>query len=108
MSLISPVYSATLVLGEVGLVEDLAVPLLDGGDAGGQDQRDSLHQGHGGDADDGLAGAAGQHDDAAAAADVAAGVEDVGRLALVVADVERQPGAGHARAGCIGRAAPSV
>ena len=53
---------------EVGLVEDLALPLLDGGDARGQDERRVLHEGHGGDADDGLAGAAGQHDDAAAAA----------------------------------------
>ena len=61
---------------------------------------DALHQRHGGDADDGLAGAAGQHDDAAAAADVAAGVEDVGRLALVVADVERQAGAARPSRRC--------
>ena len=43
-----------------------------------------------------------------AAADVAAGVEDVGRLALVVADAERQPARRDCRAAAIGSAAPSV
>ena len=105
---ISPVYSATSVVGQVGLVEDLAHPLLDGGDAGGEDQRRFLHERHGGDADDGLARAARQHDDAAAAAHVAAGVEDVGRVALVVADVERQAGAGHVAQLRSASAAPSV
>src|SRR5262249_48474847 len=74
-----------------GAVEDLAVPLLDGGDARGQNERLAPDQAHGGEADDGLASAAGQDDDAAAAAHVAAGVEDLAGLALVVADDEGQP-----------------
>ncbi len=84
-----------LVLGEVGLVEDFAVPLLDGGDAGGQHQRGALHHGHRRDADDGLAGPAGQDDDAAAAANVAAGIKDVGRFALIIAHDEGQPAPRH-------------
>src|SRR5439155_18397543 len=75
---------------EVGLVKDLAVPLLDGGDAGGQHQGRTLHLRHCRDTDNRLAGATGQHDHAGTAAHVSPGVEDVGRIALVVADVERQ------------------
>ncbi len=78
--------------GQVGLVEDFADPLFDGRDAGGEDQRRFLHHRHRVDADDGLARAAGQHDDAAAAAHIPAGVEDLARLALVIADHKRQPG----------------
>ncbi len=48
-----------LIVRQVGLVEDLAFPLLDGGDAGGEDQGGALHECHGGHADDGFAGAAG-------------------------------------------------
>ena len=75
---------------EVGLVEDLALPLLDGRGAGGQDQGLGLQRRHGRQADDRLAGAAGQDDDARAAADVAAGVEGVDGPLLVVADLKRQ------------------
>jgi hypothetical protein len=53
-----------LGLLQVGLVEDLAPPLLDGGDAGGQHQGGALHQRHARQADDRLAGAARQDDDA--------------------------------------------
>src|SRR5262249_27258286 len=67
---------------EVRLVEDLADPLFDGGDARGQHQRRFLHESHGGDADDGLAGPAGQDNDAAAAASVAPRVKNVGGFAL--------------------------
>ena len=66
-------------------------PLAHGHDVGASGSASgSCSRCHGADADDGLAGAAGQHDDAAAAAAVAAGVEDVHRLALVVAQGERQ------------------
>ena len=46
ISFVSPVYSATCSSREVGLVEDLALPLLDGRDARGQDQRVPLQQRH--------------------------------------------------------------
>ena len=72
-------------------------PLLDGGGAGGQDQRALLQERHGRDADDRLARAAGQHDHARAAPDVAAGVERVDGHPLVVADLERQARAGRPR-----------
>src|SRR5581483_3736801 len=91
--------------GEIGLVEDFAVPLLYRGDTGRQHERRALHESHGSDAHDGLAGPAGQDNDAAAATDVAAGVEDVGRLPLIVADREGQAGAAlHAQAERQGRA----
>ena len=79
-----------LIVGQIRFFKQLAPPLLDGHNAGGENQRGALEQGHGGQADHGLAGPAGQDDDAAAAADIAASVKDVGGLALVVADVKRQ------------------
>jgi len=54
------------ILGNAGLVQQLLLPLAEGGDVGGQDQGlggDSLHQGH---SHQGFARAAGQNDDAAA------------------------------------------
>ena len=53
-----------------------------------------LTQRHRGQADDRLARPTRQHDHAAAPAHVAAGIEDVGRVALVVADLKRQPRSG--------------
>ena len=77
---------------EVGLVEDLPLPLLDGGRAGGQDQGLGLERRHGRQADDRLAGTAGQDDHARAAAGVAAGVKGGDGPLLVVADLKRQAG----------------
>ena len=76
-------------LVEVGLVEDLATPLLDRRGAGGQDEGVLAQGGQRGDADDRLAGAARQDDHAGPAPDVAAGVEGVDGHPLVVADLER-------------------
>ena len=76
---------------EIGLVEDLAPPLLDGRHAGSQNQRRFLNQCHGRDADNRLAGTAGQDDDAATPLHIATRVKDIGRFTLIVADRERQP-----------------
>ena len=78
-------------LVEVGLVEDLAPPLLDGGGAGGQDEGLVCRAARAARPDDRLARAAGQDDHARAAPDVAPGVERVDGHLLVVADPERQP-----------------
>ena len=93
---------------EVGLVEDLALPLLDGGRAGGQDQGLGLERRHGGQADDRLAGAAGQDDHARAAAGIAAGVERGDGPLLVVADLKRQAASASTWRTAMGRAAPAV
>ncbi len=93
---------------EVGLVEDLALPLLDGGRAGGQDQGLGLERRHGREADDGLAGPARQDDHARAAAGVAAGVEGRDGPLLVVADLERPAGPAQPCGPPCGRAAPAV
>ena len=84
---------ADLVGAEVGLVEDLVAPLAECGDVGGEDEGLCLHLAHRADANDGLAGAAGQRDDARAAALGAARVEGVYRLDLVGAKAERSAAA---------------
>ena len=66
------VFGAAAVFGDLvgfegGFVEQLGDPLAYGGGGGRQDERGGARGGHGGDADDGFAGAAGQHNDAAAA-----------------------------------------
>ena len=76
--------------GQRGLVEDLADPLADGDRRGGQDQGRGLQTGERAQADDRLARAARQHDDAAAAARRTARIEDIDRFALVFAQPERQ------------------
>ena len=101
---------------DVGLVEDLALPLLDGGRAGGEDQGLGLERRHRGQADDRLAGAAGQDDHSRAASCVAAGVKGVDGPFLVVANLEtagpiasrtcsaeRQGGAGGVAGEVLGR-----
>src|SRR5262249_10847186 len=86
---------AHVLVPQVRLVEDLPLPLFDGRNAGGQDQRRLPNEGHGGKADDRLARAARQHDDSAATFHVAAGVKNVGRLPLVPTEGEGQPAAGR-------------
>ena len=57
-----------LVVGQIGLVQDFAVPLLDSSNTRGQDKGRTLDLGHGRDANNRFARAARQHDDAAAPA----------------------------------------
>ena len=66
-----------LRLVDIGLVEDLAPPLLHRGGAGGQNEGLGLKGGQRGQAHDGLARAAGKNDDARASLHVAAGVEGI-------------------------------
>ena len=80
---------------EVGLVEDLPLPLLDGRRAGGEDQGLGLEGPHRRQADDRLAGAAGQDDHARTASNVAAGVKRRDGPLLIVADAKRQAGTGR-------------
>ena len=75
---------------EVGLVQNLALPLLDGRRAGGQDEGLLAQSRHRGDAHDRLPGAAGQDDHPRTSANVAPGVEGIDRHFLIVADAERQ------------------
>jgi hypothetical protein len=76
---------ANVLLGQGRLVEQLALPLAGGGDAGGQDERRGPHQGHARHPHDGLARAARQHDHARTAAFRAASMKYLRRLALVIA-----------------------
>ena len=69
---------ADLVLGQRGAPQQLVPPLPRGDGVGDEDQRRRLGRGHRAGADEGLAGAAGQHDDAGAAVP-----EPVDRLLLV-------------------------
>ena len=84
-----------LVVGKIGLVEQFAAPLLDGRDARGENQRRALEQGHGRQSDNRLAGAARQDNDAAASADIAARIKDLGCLPLIIPDVKRASRVGH-------------
>ena len=68
---------------DLRLVDELGDPLPDRGDAGGEDERGRLQEVHAEHPDDGLARAAGQDDHAGASALGPAGVERLGRLALV-------------------------
>jgi hypothetical protein len=77
---------ADLIRREVGLVEDLAHPLVYGRGVRGQDEGVGVHEAHRLERDDGLARAAGQHDDARAAARRAVGEHGLGRGVLIVAD----------------------
>ncbi len=70
---------------ERGLVEQLAAPLLHGGQADREHERRLLDQRHRGQAHDGLSGAAGEDDDPAASALGARAVERLGGVALIVA-----------------------
>ncbi len=73
---------------ERGLVEDFIDPLVDGGGAVADDQRVAPRGRQRAERDDGLAGAAGQDDHAAAAPAAPGRPEDVDRLALVGAQTE--------------------
>ena len=72
-----------LLLGQLGLVEQLLAPLPDRDCVRGQDQGLGPDQAHDRHARDRLAGSAGQDDNAAAAVDRAAGVEGGRRVLLV-------------------------
>ena len=67
ISLRSPEYSPISSSVSDGAGEQLPLPLPAGDGVGDQDQRGGLGLGHRGRADQRLAGAAGQHDDAGAA-----------------------------------------
>ena len=70
---------ADIVLCQGGLVEKLGRPLADGRHACGEDQGGGLDLGHAGHSHDGLAGAAGQDDDAGAPPFRTAGMENLRR-----------------------------
>ena len=88
----SPVYSAMSSGRSVVLSQQLAPPLLDRGQAGGEHERRLPDQLHGREADDRLARPARKHDDSAAAALGAGEEERLGRLPLVLAHHERRAG----------------
>ena len=73
-----------LVFGERCFVDKLAYPLPDRGDVGGHDEGLGLELRDGHHADDGLARAAGESDDSAAAPGRPASVECRHRVCLVV------------------------
>jgi len=77
-----------LIFTEIGAIQELAMPLLDGRYARGQNERGALDECHGGQADNGLPGATGQDDDAAPSVGIASGVKDIGCTALIVTNVE--------------------
>ena len=85
---------ADLVRLQIRLVQEFRFPLSRGGNVGGEDERLRLQAFERGDADDGLARAAGKHHHPAAALRSAAGVEDFQGLPLVVAQVKRRAGQG--------------
>src|SRR5262249_33943390 len=81
---------ANVLFAQVGLVENLATPLFDRGDARRQDEGRFLDERHGGKTDDRFPRPARQDDDATATLQFSNGVIDVGRLPLVIADSKRQ------------------
>src|SRR5690606_5945861 len=81
---------ADVLLGDLRLVEQFALPLADRDDVGREDERARADALHGGEPHDRLPRAAREDDHAGAAALRAARVEDVGRLALVGTELERR------------------
>src|SRR5262249_54267389 len=84
-----------LIFMEVGLVQNLTVPLLDGCDAGRQHKGGFLEESHRGDAYDRFPGATRQYDYTASTPNIAPGVENLGRFSLIIANVKRKAGTGQ-------------
>src|SRR5262249_48984539 len=77
-----------LVVSEVGLVEHPPSPWLAGGNAGRENKSRALEQSHCAKPDICFTRAARQNDHAAAAADITAGVKNLGCLLLIIPNVK--------------------